>query len=199
MIGAIIGDIVGSRFEWNNHRSKDFEFLTYKCFFTDDTVMSLAVCKALMECQTDYCDLSDQAIRNMQEIGRPYPKCGYGGMFYNWMYSDSPEPYNSFGNGAAMRISACGHVAQSIEETKSLSYTVTAVTHNHPEGTKGAEAVAVAVFMARSGKNLLEIRLLMRLGRPIILMRPVKRRYPKRYKPFLNPIHLKMQSEMRFQ
>lgn len=158
MIGAIIGDIVGSRFEWNNHRSKDFEFLTYKCFFTDDTVMSLAVCKALMECQTDYSDLSDQAIRNMQEIGRPYPKCGYGGMFYNWMYSDSPEPYNSFGNGAAMRISACGHVAQSIEETKSLSYTVTAVTHNHPEGIKGAEAVSVAVFMARSGKNLLEIR-----------------------------------------
>lgn len=158
MIGAIIGDIVGSRFEWNNHRSKDFEFLTYKCFFTDDTVMSLAVCKALMECQRDYSDLSDQAIRNMQEIGRPYPKCGYGGMFYNWMYNDSPEPYNSFGNGAAMRISACGHIAQSIEEVKSLSYTVTAVTHNHPEGIKGAEAVAVAVFMARSGKNLLEIR-----------------------------------------
>jgi len=158
MIGAIIGDIVGSRFEWNNHRSKDFEFLTYKCFFTDDTVMSLAVCKALMECQTDYSDLSDQAIRNMQEIGRPYPKCGYGGMFYNWMYSESPEPYNSFGNGAAMRISACGHVAQSVEEAKSLSHTVTAVTHNHPEGIKGAEAVAVAVFMARSGKNLLEIR-----------------------------------------
>lgn len=158
MIGAIIGDIVGSRFEWNNHRSKDFEFLTYKCFFTDDTVMSLAVCKALMDCQRDYSDLSDQVIKNMHEIGRPYPKCGYGGMFYNWMYSDSPKPYNSFGNGAAMRISACGHVAQSIEEAKSLSYTVTAVTHNHPEGIKGAEAVAVAVFMARSGINLLEIR-----------------------------------------
>lgn len=158
MIGAIIGDIVGSRFEWNNHRSKDFEFLTYKCFFTDDSIMSLAVCEALMNCKDDYSDLSDQAVEWMQKIGRPYPDCGYGGMFRKWMYSDSPKPYNSYGNGAAMRVSACGYVANSIEETKLLSQKVTAVTHNHPEGIKGAEATAVAVYMARSGKNILEIR-----------------------------------------
>lgn len=158
MIGAIIGDIVGSRFELDNHRSKDFDFLTYKCFFTDDSVMSLAICEALMSCKHDYRYLGDQAIKSMQVIGRPYPNCGYGGMFYKWMYSDSPEPYYSFGNGAAMRVSACGYVANSIEEVILLSHKVTAVTHNHPEGIKGAEATAVAVFLARSEKNILEIR-----------------------------------------
>ncbi|MEK3674152.1 N-6 DNA methylase [Paenibacillus sp. FSL R10-2771] len=158
MIGAIIGDIVGSRFEWDNHRSKDFDFLTYKCFFTDDSVMSLAICEALMICKRDYRDLGDQAVKSMRFIGRPYPNCGYGERFYKWMYSDTPEPYNSFGNGAAMRVSACSYVANSIEEAKLLSHKVTAVTHNHPEGIKGAEATAVAVFLARSGKNILEIR-----------------------------------------
>ncbi|MFX3637294.1 MAG: N-6 DNA methylase [Candidatus Pristimantibacillus sp.] len=158
MIGAIIGDIVGSRFEWDNHRSKDFDFLTYKCSFTDDSVMSLAICEALMICKRDFSDLSDQAVKSMQVIGRPYPSSGYGGMFYKWIYSDSPEPYNSFGNGAAKRVSACGYVANSIEEAKLLSHKVTAVTHNHPESIKGAEATAVAVFLARSGKNILEIR-----------------------------------------
>lgn len=78
MIGAIIGDIVGSRFEWDNHRSKDFDFFTDKCFFTDDSVMSLAVCEALLRCKGDYADLSDQSVRCMREIGRPYPNCGYG-------------------------------------------------------------------------------------------------------------------------
>ncbi|MBX4150740.1 N-6 DNA methylase [Paenibacillus lautus] len=158
MIGAIIGDIVGSRFEWDNHRSKDFDLLTYKCFFTDDSVMSLAICEALMISKRDFSDLSDQTVKSMQVIGRPYPSSGYGGMFYKWIYSDSPEPYYSFGNGAAMRVSACGYVATSIEEAKMLSHKVTAITHNHPEGIKGAEAIAVAVFLARSGKNILEIR-----------------------------------------
>ncbi len=158
MIGAIIGDIVGSRFEWNNHRSKDFDFLADKCFFTDDSVMSLAICKALMSSKSDYSDLSDQAVKYMQKIGRPYPNCGYGGMFHGWMFSDSPEPYNSFGNGAAMRVSGCGLAANSIEEAKLLSLEVTAVTHNHPEGIKGAEATAVAIFLARSGESILDIQ-----------------------------------------
>ena len=82
MLGAIIGDIVGSRFEWNNYRAKDFDFLTYKCFFTDDSVMSLAVAKAILSSKKDYSDLSANAIKYMQEIGRPYPDCGYGGSFY---------------------------------------------------------------------------------------------------------------------
>ena len=158
MIGAIIGDIVGSRFEWDNHRSKDFDLLTHKCFFTDDSVMSLAVCDALMKCKGNYSDLSEQAVRSMQSVGRPYPHCGYGGSFRRWMYSDDPKPYNSYGTGAAMRVSGCGHVGTSIDMAKRLARAVTEVTHNHPEGLKGAEATAVAVFLARTGKSKNEIK-----------------------------------------
>ena len=158
MLGAIIGDIVGSRFEWHNNRNKTFDFLTYKCFFTDDSVMSLAVAKAILDCKGDYSKLSDNAVAAMQEIGRPYPSCGYGGMFYEWMYSDNPKPYHSFGNGAAMRVSACGFAANTLEEAKELSFKVTKVTHDHPEGIKGAEATAVAIFLARQGYSILEIR-----------------------------------------
>ncbi|MPQ44360.1 ADP-ribosylglycohydrolase family protein [Clostridium tarantellae] len=158
MLGAIIGDIVGSRFEWYNNKSKEFEFFNKKCFFTDDSVMSLAIAKAIMESKDDYSDLSKKTVKCMQEIGRPYPRCGYGGMFYEWMYTNNPKPYNSFGNGAAMRVSACGLVADSINEAKMLSEKVTCVTHNHPEGLKGAEATAIAIFLARSGKSIDEIK-----------------------------------------
>lgn len=158
MLGAIIGDIVGSRFEWNNIKTKEFEFLTYKCFFTDDTVMSLAIAKAIMESEEDYSNLSGKAVQYMQEIGRLYPGSGYGTGFNKWITSNNPQPYNSYGNGAAMRVSACGIVARSIEEAKILSEKVTAVTHNHPEGIKGAEATAVAIYLAKKGKSILEIR-----------------------------------------
>ena len=158
MLGAIIGDIVGSRFEWNNNKTKEFDFLTHKCFFTDDSVMSLAIAKAVLVCGNDYSKLSENAVKYMQEIGRPYSNCGYGGSFYNWMYSCDPKPYNSYGNGAAMRVSACGFAAKTIEEAIVLSNYVTKVTHNHPEGIKGAEATAVAIFLAKTGKNILEIR-----------------------------------------
>ena len=158
MLGAIIGDIVGSRFEWDNNRNKDFDFLTHKCFFTDDSVMSLAIAKAILNCKGDYANLSAQAIATMQSVGRPYPNCGYGGSFYNWMYSSSPKPYGSYGNGAAMRVSACGFSARSLEEAISLSKAVTEVTHNHPEGIKGAEATTVAVYMAKTGSSLLDIQ-----------------------------------------
>lgn len=158
MLGAIIGDIVGSRFEWNNYRAKDFEFFTYKCFPTDDSIMSLGVAKAIIESKADYSDLSNNAIKYMREVGQPYPDCGYGGGFRKWMYSDNPRPYNSYGNGAAMRVSACGFAAKDIEHAKILSNMVTCVTHNHPEGLKGAEATAVAIWLARDGKNILEIQ-----------------------------------------
>ncbi len=158
MIGAIVGDIVGSRFEWNNHRSKDFDLFSNQCFFTDDSVMSLAVCDALMRSSPNYHDLSDRVVESMQTMGRSYPNCGYGDSFYRWLYSDMPMPYNSFGNGAAMRVSGCGYVATSIDEVKQFSRTVTQVTHNHPEGIKGAEATAMAVFLARNGKKQSEIR-----------------------------------------
>lgn len=158
MLGAIVGDIVGSRFEWDNHRSKEFDFLTYKCFFTDDSVMSLALAQAILESKPDYSDLAEKSVECMQRIGRKYPDCGYGGRFYGWMFSDEPKPYNSFGNGAAMRVSAAGFAAGSMAEAKMLAERITAVTHNHPEGLKGAEAAVVALYMARSGSSILEIR-----------------------------------------
>ena len=158
MLGAIIGDIVGSRFEWHNIKTKEFDFLTYQCEFTDDSIMSLAIAQALLDCAGTYSDLGEKAVKSMQTVGRPYPNCGYGGRFKKWMYSDHPAPYNSYGNGAAMRVSACGFVAQSIEETRMLSRKVTEVTHNHPEGIKGAEATAVCIYLARTGKSILEIR-----------------------------------------
>ena len=158
MLGAIIGDIVGSRFEWNNHRSKDFEFLTYKCFPTDDSIMSLAIAQAILVSKKDHSDLSKNAIECMQNVGKNYLNCGYSGSFYGWIFSDDPKPYNSYGNGAAMRVSAAGFAANSIEEAKKLSRLVTEVSHNHPEGIKGAEATAVAIFMAKTGSNIFEIR-----------------------------------------
>ena len=157
MIGAIIGDIVGSRFEWDNCRSKDFELFAPECFPTDDSIMTLAVGKALMRSRPDWSDLSAQAVRCMQEVGRPYPDCGYGGRFWGWIYDESPAPYGSFGNGAAMRVSACGFAARSREEAKALSRAVTEVTHNHPEGIRGAEATAVAIYLARTGSSREEI------------------------------------------
>lgn len=158
MLGAIIGDIVGSRFEWNNIKSKEFDFLTYTCELTDDSVMSLAVAKAILEVGDDIDALGSLTTKYMREIGRKYPNCGYGGMFKQWMVADSMGAYNSYGNGAAMRVSACGFAARNLEEAKLLSCKVTEVTHNHPEGIKGAEATAVCVFLAREGKNILEIR-----------------------------------------
>ena len=157
MLGAIIGDIVGSRWEFRPIKRKDFELLSKGNFITDDSVMTLAVAKSLLESKKDFSDLSKLVVKNMQYMGRKY-NAGYGPMFFNWIHNDNPQPYNSFGNGSAMRVSPCGIVANSIEEAKILSIKVTEVTHNHPEGIKGAEAVAVAIFLARSGKTQSEIK-----------------------------------------
>ncbi|MDO5717227.1 MAG: ADP-ribosylglycohydrolase family protein [Tissierellia bacterium] len=166
MIGAIIGDIVGSVYEFDNHRKKEFEFFAEDCMFTDDSVMSLAVAKALMETEKKfpqrgedfYEALRENAIVWMQEIGRMYPFCGYGGRFYEWMFTEDPQPYNSYGNGSAMRISAVGYMAQSLEDAKKMSQMVTEISHNHPEGLKGAEATAVLIYEARNGKSKEELR-----------------------------------------
>lgn len=158
MLGAIIGDIVGSRFEWNNNKTKHFELLNDKCFFTDDTVMTLAIAKAILHSKSDYSDLSSLSIKYMQEVGRNYPSCGYGGSFRLWVFSNNPKPYNSFGNGAAMRVSPVGFVAKSLDQAISLSKKVTEVTYNHPEGIKGAEATAVAIYLARNGYNINDIK-----------------------------------------
>ncbi len=158
MMGAIIGDIVGSRFEFNNHRSKDFVMFTEQCFATDDSIMTLAIADAIMKCNGDYTDLGKQAVKSMREIGVHYPGCGFGGNFYCWIFGEIDGPYNSFGNGAAMRVSPCAWFAKSLDEAKELSRKVTEVSHNHPEGIKGAEAVTVAIYMALHGKDKTEIR-----------------------------------------
>lgn len=157
MLGGIIGDIIGSRFEFNNIKTKKFELLNPKCFFTDDSVMTLAIGKALKICKGDYTNLSDIVVKQMQNLGRKYPYCGYGERFNHWVHSDNPKPYNSFGNGAAMRVSACGIFGKTVEEVKYLAKKVTEVTHNHPEGLKAAEVTSVCVFLARQGKSKKEI------------------------------------------
>lgn len=147
MIGIIIGDIVGSRFEYNNCKSKDFDLFTDTCHYTDDTVMSLAVCKALMLSEPFYNNLPQNTINCLQELGRLYPYCDYGDSFYNWLKSRDPKPYNSYGNGAAMRIGGCANCGN-LGMIKVLSKKITEVTHNQPEAIKGAEAVAVATKLA---------------------------------------------------
>ena len=156
------------RFEWHNRKSKQFTFLKgmeeggYACQFTDDTVMTLAVADAIAKWRaggdSSYGALSRIAIKSMQAFGLLYPHAGYGGSFCRWLAADNPQPYNSRGNGAAMRVSACGLAGQTLDEVKAMSRAVTEVTHNHPEGIKGAEATAVATFLARTGKSMEEIR-----------------------------------------
>jgi len=152
MLGAIIGDIVGSVYEFNNYKAKDFDpFFHQKCFFTDDTVCTAAVADSLTR-------HIDPAI-SLREWGRRYWKNGGWGMrFAQWLGSDDEGPYNSFGNGAGMRVSPAGFLARTLDEALWLSDRVTEVTHNHPEGMKGAAATAVAIFLARSGMPAMEIR-----------------------------------------
>ena len=158
MLGAIIGDIAGSRFEWNNQKTKDFELFTGRCRPTDDSIMTIAIAKAILDSEGDLAKLEQNTVKYMQQFGRRYPDAGYGERFYDWIFTKEPQPYNSFGNGAAMRVSPCGFAAGTLQEAKALARAVTKVTHNHPKGMKAAEAVAVAIFLARNGKKLAEIR-----------------------------------------
>lgn len=158
MIGAIIGDIAGSRFEWRNHHDRNFDLFTDICAFTDDSVLTIAVARALMDPYDSPAELSDHTVARMRELGNLYPNRGFGGFFRLWLRADTPQPYNSFGNGAAMRVSACAWKANSLDEALRLSDAVTVVTHNHPEGIKGAAAVTAAIYLARKGKTAAEIR-----------------------------------------
>ncbi len=132
------------------------------CYFTDDTVMTLALAEAIMKWReggdSSYAALSEEAIKSMRDFGQRHPGAGYGGSFWCWLRDDDPKPYNSWGNGAAMRVSACGWAGSTLDEVTAMSRAVTEVTHNHPEGIKGAEATAVATFLARTGKSKDEIR-----------------------------------------
>jgi len=157
MLGAIIGDIAGSRFKKSNLKSKEFDLFTYRCRLTDDSNMTLAIAQAVMDANNNWDSLSEKAIKSMQAIGRQYPH-GFGYDFRQWIFSEHPRPYRSWGNGAAMRVSPCAWAAKSMEEALRLSDAVTCVTHDHPEGIKAARAVTAAIFMARSGASILEIR-----------------------------------------
>ncbi|HEP1837068.1 TPA: ADP-ribosylglycohydrolase family protein [Streptococcus suis] len=158
MFGAIVGDVIGSRFEGRDIKSKDFDLFHPNCRFTDDSVMTAAVAASFLGLNESFDDLEEALVLNMKDFGKLYPRAGYGPQFKKWIESKDSEPYNSFGNGSAMRVSACGHVGKSLEETLDLAERVASVTHNHPEGIKGAQAVAGAIFLARTGKSKEEIR-----------------------------------------
>ncbi|HFI0650438.1 TPA: ADP-ribosylglycohydrolase family protein, partial [Streptococcus suis] len=158
MFGAIVGDVIGSRFEGRNNKSKEFDLFHPTCRFTDDSVMTAAVAASFLGLNEPFDDLEEVLVLNMKDFGKLYPRAGYGPQFKKWIESKGSDPYNSFGNGSAMRVSACGHVGKSLEETLDLAERVASVTHNHPEGIKGAQAVAGAIFLARTGKTKEEIR-----------------------------------------
>lgn len=155
MLGAIAGDIIGSHYEYVNDRIYDFELFTDGSFFTDDTVMTLAITRWLME---SVCLTSSDLIKYMIELGRKYPDVGYGPGFKNWICSDNPKPYNSYGNGSAMRVSPVALYAQTLNETLELAYITASVSHNHPEGIKGAQATAATIYMAKNGYTKSQIR-----------------------------------------
>lgn len=153
MLGAIVGDIVGSVYEWHNIKTKEFPLFRDDCFFTDDTVMTCAVAEAVMNGGT-----KDDFIDAMKKYGRMYPNADYGGHFGAWLLSDDRKPYNSFGNGSAMRISPCAWVMNCSfcartglwpTQGRAMAKLSAEVTHNHPEGVKGAMATADAIFMCR--------------------------------------------------
>ena len=162
MIGAILGDIVGSIYEFDNIKTKEFELFDKECFFTDDSVMTIAIAEALMQTEEineeNLEDFKENLITVMHEIGVKYPDCGYGGHFLVWILRNKREPYNSFGNGSAMRVSAVGWYAKTLEEAELIARATAEVSHNHPEGIKGAVATAGAVFLARNGATMGELR-----------------------------------------
>jgi len=150
MIGAIAGDIIGSIYEHSPIKRVDFPLFSPQCRFTDDTVMSLAVAQALLK-EGDY-------GRVMKTLGRKYPNAGYGGNFYRWLFEDEVKPYHSWGNGSAMRVSPIGFYFNREEQVLREARATAAVSHNHPEGIKGAQSVALAIFLARQGASKAAIR-----------------------------------------
>ena len=161
MIGAIMGDIIGSPYEFDmGNKSKEFPLFDEGAKFTDDSVMTIAVADALMNSlgKSDE-EIKEALVSSMQEWGHRYPNAGYGGRFYSWLFSSSsPQPYGSYGNGSAMRVSAAGWLFDSLEETRRIAALTAVVTHNHPEGIKGAEATASAIYLARTGSTKEEIK-----------------------------------------
>jgi len=162
MFGAVLGDIVGSPYEKSadNIKTKDFPLFSERSRFTDDSVMTLAVAHAFLETgySTEELSIREELISSMQAFGRRHPFAGYGARFSQWLRSPRPRPYNSFGNGSAMRVSSVGWLFHDLAKVRQMARLSAEVTHNHPEGIKGAEAVASAIFLARTGSSKDEIR-----------------------------------------
>ena len=150
MIGAIAGDIIGSVYEWHNIKTKKFDLFSDRCFFTDDSILTIALSDTVLT-GTPYVD-------NLKKFYHWYPNGGYGGSFQAWAQSTNSEPYNSWGNGAAMRISPVGYAYNDLEIVLEKAREFTEITHNHPEGIKGGQATAAAIFLARTGKSKNEIK-----------------------------------------
>lgn len=159
MKGAIAGDMIGAPYEFDRefrrNKTTDFPLWSDRSQFTDDTVMSVAVAKWLMD---DPNHSPETLVALLHDFGQLYPDAGYGGMFFRWLHFGLTEPYNSFGNGSAMRVSSVGWYAATIEKCLKLAEQSAAVTHNHPEGIKGAQAIAAAIFMARHNSTKEEIK-----------------------------------------
>ena len=161
MIGAILGDIIGSPYEFDQgNKTKDFPLFSKDSTFTDDTVMTIAVADAFLPVQSKMEDktIRQRLVMKIQKYGRLYPHAGYGGRFRHWLRDRNPQPYNSWGNGSAMRVSSVGWLYNDLETVRRMARLSADVTHNHPEGIKGAEAVASAIFLARTGSTKDEIK-----------------------------------------
>ena len=160
MFGAILGDIIGSPYEFDRgNKSKEFPLFSSKSHFTDDTVMTIAVAEAFMDCSPDSTDdeIRQKLVDSMRKYGKLYPDAGYGNRFMVWLLSN-PKPYNSYGNGSAMRVSSVAWLYNDMETVRRMARLSADVTHNHPEGIKGAEATASAIFLARTGHSKAEIK-----------------------------------------
>lgn len=161
MYGAILGDIIGSPYEFDRgSKTKDFPLFSGYSEFTDDTVMTIAVADAFLPVQPEMEDdtIRQRAVAKMQKYGQMYPHAGYGGRFRHWLRDRHPQPYNSWGNGSAMRVSSIGWMYKDLETVRRMARLSAEVTHNHPEGIKGAEATASAIFLARTGSTKAEIK-----------------------------------------
>lgn len=161
MYGAILGDIIGSPYEFDRgNKSKDFPLFSRNSRFTDDSVMTLAVADAFLSIapNTDDADIRRRLIQSMQFYGQTFPHAGYGGMFRRWLKDPNPQPYGSYGNGSAMRVSSAAWLFGDLETVRHMARLSAEVTHNHPEGIKGAEATASAIYLARTGSTKAEIK-----------------------------------------
>lgn len=155
MWGAIIGDIVGSRFEFNNYRGKDFELFAPECCYTDDSVLTVAIAETLLKYDsiTDGDAFKRDLVDAFHRYGKEYLCCGFGGRFFDWIIEGKTQPYNSFGNGSAMRVSAAAWYCDNLREAERIAKLTAEITHNHPEGIKGAVVTAGCIFLARTGRS----------------------------------------------